>query len=280
MAVQIKHAFVSAKGDGTDATLLKPSDWNASHTTSMANNSLLGNISGSPGPFTEIGLTPFMAALLGAADATALASMLGLFSTGDVKWTLAASPPAGWILCNNGGTIGNAASGASIRANADTQALFELVWNNVAQVDAPITSGSRGASATIDFNNNKQLQLPFLAGRSPMGAGGSVGGLSSRNLGRLYGEESHTLAAAEIPSITSTVSVSGSLSGSTVTTNLSTSNNSTGGGTFTCGGAVGSTSLLVNVSGTLAGGSSSNNTGGGAHNTIHPVVALNPMVKL
>lgn len=28
----IVHAFESAKGDGSDATLVQPSDWNADHT--------------------------------------------------------------------------------------------------------------------------------------------------------------------------------------------------------------------------------------------------------
>ncbi len=30
----VKHAFVSAKTDGADATLVRPSDWNASHSGS------------------------------------------------------------------------------------------------------------------------------------------------------------------------------------------------------------------------------------------------------
>lgn len=31
----VTHPFVSAKSDGGDATLVKPSDWNASHTVSI-----------------------------------------------------------------------------------------------------------------------------------------------------------------------------------------------------------------------------------------------------
>lgn len=34
MVATISHAFVSAKGDGADATLCKPSDWNATHVVS------------------------------------------------------------------------------------------------------------------------------------------------------------------------------------------------------------------------------------------------------
>jgi hypothetical protein len=32
----VKHAFTSAKADGGDATLVKPSDWNAGHVTPFA----------------------------------------------------------------------------------------------------------------------------------------------------------------------------------------------------------------------------------------------------
>jgi hypothetical protein len=32
MVVSVTHAFVSAKSDGSDTTLVKPSDWNAAHT--------------------------------------------------------------------------------------------------------------------------------------------------------------------------------------------------------------------------------------------------------
>ena len=50
MTLAITHAFVSAKGDGADATLVRPSNWNAGHATSMANNQILGNTSGGAGP--------------------------------------------------------------------------------------------------------------------------------------------------------------------------------------------------------------------------------------
>ena len=32
----VKHAFSSAKTDGADTTLVRPSDWNAAHTTPYA----------------------------------------------------------------------------------------------------------------------------------------------------------------------------------------------------------------------------------------------------
>src|SRR6187549_2553530 len=57
----------------------------------------------------------------------AIAALTG-FVTGDLKFTFATAVPGGWLLLN-GATIGNAASGGTGRANADTEALFTLLWN-------------------------------------------------------------------------------------------------------------------------------------------------------
>lgn len=69
MAITITHAFVSAKADGGDATLVKPSDWNAAEVTSMATGKLLGRTTAAAGVFEEI--TP-------SADLTFTAGALGI----------------------------------------------------------------------------------------------------------------------------------------------------------------------------------------------------------
>jgi len=116
--------------------------------------------------------------------------------------------PSGWVLAN-GRTIGNAASGATGRANADTSALFTVLWDNFADAQAAV-SGGRGASATADFSANKTIALPDLRGRMSAGrdnmeatstnrlttatatAGGNV-------LGASGGSETHILTAAQLP---------------------------------------------------------------------------------
>lgn len=84
----------------------------------------------------------------------------------------------------NGRSIGNAASSATERANADTSALFTYLWNNIGNTLAPV-SGGRGGSAASDFAANKNITLPdcrgaFLVGLDDMGAsaGGFFSGLS------------------------------------------------------------------------------------------------------
>jgi len=70
--------------------------------------------------------------------------------------------PAGWLLID-GKTIGNAVSGATSRANADTAALFAELWNfpaaSVPIYDNAGAASTRGASAAADFAAGKRLSL-------------------------------------------------------------------------------------------------------------------------
>jgi hypothetical protein len=57
MTVSLKHQFTSGKLDGTDATLVQPSNWNAEHTLSLATNRLLGRTTAGTGDAEEIAVT-------------------------------------------------------------------------------------------------------------------------------------------------------------------------------------------------------------------------------
>lgn len=89
------------------------------------------------------------------------------------------TPPNGWVK-ENGGTIGNAASGASNRANADTEALFTHLWNSFSNTALPIqTSGgaptTRGANAAADYAANKRMPLFDSRSRYVRGADDGLG---------------------------------------------------------------------------------------------------------
>jgi len=71
--------------------------------------------------------------------------------------------PAGWIK-GNGGTIGNATSGATTRANTDTQALYVLFWTEFSNTILPIqdntgAAAARGSTALLDFAAGKRLPV-------------------------------------------------------------------------------------------------------------------------
>jgi len=86
--------------------------------------------------------------------------------------------PAGWVLAS-GRTIGNAASGATERANADTQDLFYLIWQLPADEFPVQTSAGaasvRGGSAADDWAANKRLVLPNYCDRLAVGRGDMAG---------------------------------------------------------------------------------------------------------
>jgi len=131
-----------------------------------------------------------------------------LEQTGVMKDYLGTTAPAGYVLAS-GRTIGSAASGATERANADTQDLYTLLWTSMADAQAPV-SGGRGASAAADFNANKTLTLPDLRGRVSAGddnLGGSTasrisvagGSFDGTILGNSGGLQNHTLTTAQLP---------------------------------------------------------------------------------
>lgn len=136
-----------------------------------------------------------------------------VLKTGDIKYRLGTGTHSGWVRVN-GRTIGSATSGASERANADTQALFEHVWNNFSN-DICAVSGGRGGSSAADFAANKTIDLPDARGRVVAGlddmGNSTAGRLTSTTitggaitLGLSGGAQTHTLLTAEAPSHTHT----------------------------------------------------------------------------
>lgn len=143
-----------------------------------------------------------------------------VLATGDLKARYGTGNLSGFVRAN-GRTIGSATSGASERANADCQALFEYLWATDANLSV---STGRGASANADWVANKTIALPDWRGRALaalddmgstaagrltatyFGATGGCTGVLGTTLGAGCGGESQTLALAQLPTgITSAV---------------------------------------------------------------------------
>ena len=112
--------------------------------------------------------------LQAALDAKASVGSVAVY-TGDVRWTISPTVQTGWLL-SNGGTIGDALSSASERANADTQDLWELIWNSTNINDCPMYDSSgapqaKGGSAAADYALHYRIALPSMIGRTVVGAG-------------------------------------------------------------------------------------------------------------
>jgi hypothetical protein len=56
MAISLKHSFQSAVADEADTSLVRPSNWNAEHTLTLATNSLLGRSTAGTGAAEEISI--------------------------------------------------------------------------------------------------------------------------------------------------------------------------------------------------------------------------------
>lgn len=125
-----------------------------------------------------------------------------IIPTGTVQMYVGTTAPDSWVLLQ-GGTLGNAASGGTARANADTAELFTLIYNSMADTEAAV-SGGRGANAAADYAANKTITLPDFRGRGPIGTGtgpetaeGFAAG-TARTHGDYGGFETHTLTEAEL----------------------------------------------------------------------------------
>lgn len=132
------------------------------------------------------------------------------FTTGDIKHSIRteANTEPGWIIA--AGTIGDASSGATNRANADCEALFLMHWDGLADGQAAV-SGGRGASAAADWAAHKTIAVVNLrgvviAGRDNMlgsAAGkltGTVMSPDGQTVGAIGGAQTHVLSLAEMPS--------------------------------------------------------------------------------
>jgi microcystin-dependent protein len=207
-----------------------------------------------------------------------------IFQTGDVMWSETDGTRSGWVR-DNGRTIGSASSGATERANADTEALFNYLWQNFDNTICPV-SGGRGVSSAADWAANKTIATPdkrgyIVGGLDTMGnaaagrwANAPVIRGNSTTVGSILGEATHTLTAAQIPAHThpNTLTDPGHTHGFVNTNFISSFSGSS------CCTVVSNTGSFPSPSGTMPAftgitiNNAANTGGGGAHNVVQPTV--------
>lgn len=126
----------------------------------------------------------------------------GGWVTGNAKLTLG-GVESGWLLADDG-TFGPPFSGASNRANNDTQSLFNLSYAKFSDADAPLLTSVGGATtraaqglAADAWATNCRMTLPRQLGRS-IAIAGAGAGLTARALGHYDGNETHTQQTGEV----------------------------------------------------------------------------------
>jgi microcystin-dependent protein len=183
-----------------------------------------------------------LAASLATLQASASADSVPL---GTVVAFAGSTPPAGWLLCD-GSTV----------SRTQYAALFAAVGVTYCIGDAVTT-----------------FKLPDLRGRVVV-AVGAGGGLSSRVVGRTFGEEQHTLSEQEMPvhHHTGTTEAANKLGP------ILTEYSGTGGGPrgFSYSGVSGGGADIQNHTHDFTSATSG---GGAAHNNMPPALVLNYVVK-
>ena len=201
--------------------------------------------------------------------------------TGIVMPYVGSAAPGGWLLM--WGTIGNASSGATNRANADTLALYTLLWSSMADAQAPV-SGGRGASAAADFAANKTIAVPDMRGRIPAGKdnmGGTTAsrltanglGVAGTTLGVSGGADTHTLTVAQMPSHGHGVNDPSHIHNYGAGSNPAVG---TTRGTFGDGANFG----FASTEAAFTGISIQANGGNGAHPNVQPTLVLNYIIRM
>lgn len=122
----------------------------------------------------DTGLSQVSYGVISAVD-TSGPTIPGMANTGDFKFIMRASAPAGWIA-GIGQTMGNTGSGATLTGTS-FQALFYAWWTDYSDAQLPIltsagSASTRGASAAADWAANKRLTVFDVRDRVPRNAGG------------------------------------------------------------------------------------------------------------
>jgi len=139
MAVSLKHAFNNPKSDGGDATVVRPSNWNAEHVLTLDQDRVLGRVSSGNGAAEEL----TAAQLRTLADVTQT-GVLGGINTRTASYTL--------VVGDRGKVVEmNVASANTLTIPANADAVFPVGTQiTVIQYGAGQTTIAAAAGVTLN----------------------------------------------------------------------------------------------------------------------------------
>jgi hypothetical protein len=159
MAISLTHAFTNPKADGADATIVRPSNWNAEHILQLGTGKLLGRSTAGTGVAEEItvgsGLT------LAAGTLTAAGGVSGDANAFDTKAALeAATVDAGIDAINLAGyyAVGDRGGGMYIRVVSEPSHPGKIqsddgAWWELAPLGAEVWVEQFGAQRMANYNS-------------------------------------------------------------------------------------------------------------------------------
>lgn len=157
MTISVKHAFQSAKADGSDASLVRPSNWNAEHTITMATARLIGRSTAGTGAIEEISLGT---GLQFSGTSLILDTTVAGNPAGTVIWYAKNSAPTGYLKANGAavsratyaalftaiGTTFGAGDGSTTFNVPDLRGEFIRGWDDARGVDSGRAIGTAQAA--------------------------------------------------------------------------------------------------------------------------------------
>ena len=151
--VSLKHEFQSGKADGTDVTLVKPTNWNAEHKfETAADGVVLGRAAGaSPGAVQELPITSLMPA-------------------GMIMPYAGSAAPTGWLLCQG-----------QLLLRADYAALFAIIGSTYGSADAARFN-------LPDLRGRVVAGVDAGAGRIGAAVGGGLGNAGGQEMVQYYAD--------------------------------------------------------------------------------------------
>lgn len=163
MAVEITHAFVSNKADGSDSTLVQPSNWNEAHDFTMATSRILGRKTGGAGAVEEL-------------TSDDVWDMLGIIGTTRSLFNQTAAP-TGWTKDTSHNNKALRLVSGSVSSGGSTAFTSVLTSRAIASANLPSHTHSFSAttgSATPGITFNRSIwQYDFDQDTSGFASGGS-----------------------------------------------------------------------------------------------------------
>lgn len=152
MAVSLKHKFTSAKADGADPSLVKPSNWNDEHDLTLATDTLLGRATAGAGAVEEITCTAAGRALLDDATAADQRTTLGLGTAANPQFaTIELGNASDTTLSRSaGGTV--AVEGVNLAKVTDLVGQ-QTIWLPAGAWTSRTTNGAASASEELATND-------------------------------------------------------------------------------------------------------------------------------
>ena len=134
MTISLTHPFVSAKSDDTDTTLVRPSNWNAEHTITMATARLLGRTTGGSGAVEEISAGSSLTLTGGVLDVASIGGITtiasGSLSGAAVSLTSIAATYAYLVVQITGASTSAGSGTVRVRVDTDNGASYDTTAAN------------------------------------------------------------------------------------------------------------------------------------------------------